>query len=199
VAAELERYAPLAQSHGLTAVRMGWGFHTNQTLATLARLRFATDSSAIPRPRYTWEVATRDWASTPAVPFHPSAGDYRIPGAPALDILEVPISTAPVAAPYDEGPVVRYINPAYRPALLAPVLWGWPSRHRHLVTVTHPYELVPAGEPHGLLAFEPAAFERNLRELERAADVAGVAVRYLTITQFADEQRRLGDAGTRDP
>jgi hypothetical protein len=189
----------LAREHGLTTVRMGWGFHSNQTLLTLIGLGFTVDSSAIPRPNYAWETGVRDWVGSPVVPYWPSVADYRRPGTPALEILEVPISTEFVSAPYDQEAVVRYVNPAFHPHLLRPALRRWLGRHGHLVTITHPYELMPAGPPHGLLAFDVGAFEQNVRTIQRIAAEAGRAVSFLTVSQFANQRTSLQDESTRYP
>jgi hypothetical protein len=183
---ELERYAPLAKSYGLQAVRMGWGFHTNETMHLLADLGFTIDSSAIPRPRYEWEETVKDWTVTPNYPYFPSEADYRVPGHPRLPIIEVPISVTSVVAPYDSGPVLRYINPAYHSTLFRGPLGNWLKQHSHLVTITHPYELVPKPEPHALLSFSLTAFEQNLCAIEELAHTQGVSVSFVTISTFAD-------------
>lgn len=182
---ELGRCAPLARSYGLRAARMGWGFHTPRTMRLLADSGFAVDSSAIPRPKYAWEEAQRDWTTTPSEPYRPSAEDYRVPGPAALPILEVPISVTRVAAPYDTEEVLRYVNLAYHPPLLRAPLEGWLSGHEHLVTITHPYELIPARQPHGLLACDPGALEENLDAVQELARRRGLTVSFLTMSELA--------------
>jgi hypothetical protein len=183
---ELERYAPLAKSYGLQAVRMGWGFHTNETMRLLADLGFTIDSSAIPRPQYEWEESTKNWTVTPNHPYFPSEADYRLPGHPRLPIIEVPISVTRVVAPYDSGPVLRYINPAYHSTLFREPLANWLKQHTHLVTITHPYELMPKPEPHALLSFSFTAFEQNLCAIEELSQTQDRAVSFMTISNFAD-------------
>ncbi len=182
---ELIRYAPMALSYGTKSVRMGWGFHTNETMRLLADLCFLIDSSAMPRPKYPWEEAKKDWTLTPVVPYFPSEKDYRVPGKPNLPILEIPMSVAPVKAPYDIEQVIRYINLAYHPDLLRGPLEYWLREHSHLITITHPYELLSKGESHGLLAFNLKAFERNLEMIKGIADEKGVLVSFLTLCEFA--------------
>jgi hypothetical protein len=182
---ELIQYTPLAQSYGMKSVRMGWGFHTNETMRLLADLRFLIDSSAIPRPRYRWEESEKDWTLTPVVPYFPSESDYRVPGKPGLPILEIPMSVAPIKAPYDTEQVMRYINLAYHPDLLRGPLEYWLREYSHLITVTHPYELFSKGESHGLLAFDLRAFEQNLQMIKAIAGEKGISVSFLTLCKFA--------------
>ena len=182
---ELIRYAPMARYYGMKSVRMGWGFHTNETMRLLADLRFEIDSSAMPRPRYPWEDTKKDWRLTPVVPYYPSGIDYRIPGKPNLPILEIPMSVALVKAPYDNGPILRYINLAYHPDLLRGSLEDWFRQYSHLITITHPYELLPGGESHGLLALNLNAFEQNLQTIKNIASEKGGLGSFLTLCEFA--------------
>jgi hypothetical protein len=182
VADELRRYAPIARALGLRAMRMGWAFHTNETMRAASDAGFAVDSSAVPRPRYPWDHGAKDWSTTPPDAYRPSAGDYRVPGTPALPILEVPMSVAAIRAPYDSGDVVRYLNPAYRPEALTPVLRTWFASRDTAVLVTHPHELFPRGRAHGLIASTAEAFETNVAALESGARAHGREVRFLTLS-----------------
>lgn len=81
------------------SVRMGWDYHNNRTLATLAELGIAVDFSGIPG----WKIDPPsggkggyncyDWRITPNNPYYPSRNDYRRPpraGEEHLSILEAP-------------------------------------------------------------------------------------------------------------
>lgn len=185
VADELTRLAPAARALGLNVVRSGWGYHTNRTMRAIADAGFTTDSSAMPRPRYAFDQSVKDWTTTPATPFHPSAADYRVPGEPALSILEVPITMGPVPAPYDSVQVVRYCNPAFHEAALAPALDTWCRRHAPVVTITHPYELLPSATPHPLIGFSTDTFERNVTRLEAAARAVHGAATFVTMSELS--------------
>ncbi|MBD0370360.1 MAG: hypothetical protein ICV60_05955 [Pyrinomonadaceae bacterium] len=182
---ELERYAPRVKGYGIKSVRTGWGFHTNETMRALSDSGFLLDSSAIPRPAYSWESSRKDWETTPCEPYFPSQADYRAPGEPHLSILEVPMSVTEIAAPYDRAAVTRYINLAYHPELMKAPLAAWLERKDHLVTITHPYELMPAREAHGLLAFDLNAMRRNLSTLEELAEERGAELSFMTLSEFA--------------
>jgi hypothetical protein len=181
VARELRLYAPVARGLGLRSVRMGWGFHTNETMHEIAAREFSVDSTAIPRPVYPWD-RLKDWSTTPERPYRPSRDDYRLPGSPALPILELPISVATIRAPYDAGVVVRYLNPAYQPTFVGDVLRDWFATRLYAVLVTHPHELFPTGGAHPMLALSADAFEENVVSLEEGARRHGVAPRFLTLS-----------------
>jgi len=150
---ELAKILPLARDLGLRIFRMGWGFQTNRIMRFLSDSGFSIDASAIPRPMYAWEQTTRDWRGTPLHPYHPSGHDYRVEGPDTLRILEVPVSVVPIASPDDTEPgVKRYLNLAYRPSVFAAALGSWLPDHDHVVTTSHPSELLPPTAPHGLLA-----------------------------------------------
>lgn len=191
IADELRALAPLARDHGLRAVRMGWGFHTNATMSLLPEFGFHIDSSALPRPRYAWETMRKDWTGAPQQPYAPSIADYRRPGDPALDLLEIPVTAVP--ASYDREPILRYANPAFCTAALREPLVAWfaeRERHDHLVTVSHPYELFPRpGGGHELLSFALETLEANLELLRGIASARGRDVTFLTLPAFAAEWR----------
>ena len=85
------------------SVRMGWDFHTAETLAELSGLGIRTDLSALPGMRTMYGVPPRrsenlyDWFDAPERPYHPSAANYQRRargGEAALPILELPIFVA---------------------------------------------------------------------------------------------------------
>jgi len=176
----IAEFARSARRRGLTLSRVGFGRGSNQVMRTLANAGFTTDSTAMPRPSYPWTRKGVDWTTTPAEPYHPSVADYRVPGSPALSILEVPISCAVVAARGDNQEVVRYVNPAYRPEIFRASLESWLARQSLVVTITHPYELC-AGPTHDLLAFDASAFEENVSAIERS----NRRVEFVTLAEVA--------------
>lgn len=167
---EIRSLAPLAEHYSLQDFRMGWGFHTNKTMALLDELGFRTDSTAIPRPNYPWATSQSDWTTTPHHPYHPSRQDYRVPSDNPdenLSIMVVPMTTAPVEAPYDTQPVIRYLNPAYHHNIFKQTLDLLDrSRYEMITTITHPYELISSEKDHGLLSFSLVDFRRNLLLLQ---------------------------------
>lgn len=88
---------------GLQTSRMGWEFHTNYTMRTVAGLGVANDCSAIPGWYAAGEASHgsrfhcyADWRLTPRRPYRPSRVDYRLAATgsgDALGIRELPMST----------------------------------------------------------------------------------------------------------
>ncbi len=164
VVEQLRAASDVAHANGLRSTRMGWGFQANETVAVLPALGWPVDSSAIPRPRYSWSVGA-DWVPTPQHPYRPSRADYRVPGTPSHDLLEIPITTVPLGVPTDTVPDVRrYVDPAYHAKVFDCALARLGDTDP-VVLVCHPYETAAASEPHPLLAFDPDVFRRNLEVL----------------------------------
>jgi hypothetical protein len=185
VVTEIGVYGPVARRHALRAVRMGHGFHTNETLRAVADAGFVVDSSAIPRPMYPWDDPPKDWTTTPSVPYRPALADYRVPGEPSLPIVEIPMSVAHVPARTDSEHVLRYLNLAFRHDALAPALASWFDAHDLLVTMTHPCELLPLGAPHPLLGGGFADCARSLDAIALHAAVSEDGPAFVTVSDLA--------------
>lgn len=190
VLGELHQIGPVARHLGMRSVRMGWGFHTTRTMQLLSDQGFEVDTSAIPRPVYSWEESVKDWSPTPHTPFHPSRSDHRVAGEDAMAILEVPMSVVPLPSPTDTEPgVLRYVNLTYHPDALREPLSRWVHNHDHLVTITHAHEVSGREEGgHPLLTYAPSAVEENLAALEELVESDGREVEYVTTSDFV----RLG-------
>lgn len=161
----LQHYGKMARAKNITAARMGWGQHTNDTMQVLATLGFKTDSSAVPRPNYSWDKAIRDWSITGQEPYYPAEGDYRLPGDPHLPVLEMPMATVPLPLPGDTEPgVIRYINAAYHPEVFNRAMEN--CSNAITILITHPYECIAReGHAHAALAFSADALKQNLETL----------------------------------
>lgn len=169
--------------HAPHSVRMGNCFHDNRTMATLAALGVALDSSALPG-RIKIEAGWRlDWSATPQHAFRPARADYRRPGVPALDILEVPLSMIPIKADYDRLPLARYANPAMWPSLLWPALAHALAGTDRLVLIVHPDEIVAGrhGAGHPLISYSAATCADNLRRLRTEAARFGRCLRFMPL------------------
>lgn len=163
VAIQLKKFGSLARQKGMKICRMGWGFHTNRTMQIVDELGFILDSSAIPRPNYKWESSVKDWETTSLDWYYPSKLDYRIAGKEHYSILEIPMTTTIISTPSDtEENVIRYINPAYHETFFRKALYSLGSLDK-LITITHPYELIPNKGKHSLLSFDFCAFENNIK------------------------------------
>ncbi|MDQ0513081.1 hypothetical protein [Ancylobacter amanitiformis] len=185
----------LAQTHAKLAasgrapcsVRMGNCYHDNRTMAALAELGIAFDSSALPG-RVKMEGGWRlDWSPTPDHPFRPSRADYRQPGVPALDIIEVPLTMLPIQAPYDAVPLARYVNPAMRAELLWPGLADLVATREDLVLIVHPDEVYPARQAagHPLIDYSIQTLMANLARLEALAQRIGRRASFRPLSEVA--------------
>ena len=170
VSSQLREMSGVAQANAMSASRMGWGFHRNETMATLDELGWRVDSTAMPRPSYAWDSVTRDWSTTPQHPYRPSVSDYRVPDEPMRALVEVPITMVPITTSQDTQPdVLRYLNPAYHPDVFAAAL-ARVEVGAEPVMVCHPYEILPSRASHPLIAFDPAALTTNLELLVAQGD-----------------------------
>jgi hypothetical protein len=161
----LEKYGKIAREQGMSVARMGWGYMTNKQMNLLDGLGFVVDSSAIPRPKYQWELSIKDWSNTPYNAYHPSKEDYRIGGKPSLQIWEVPMSVAPISAITDtEEGVLRYLNPAYHNDVFRSGVEQSLGKDQ-LVTISHPYEFIASEKQHPLMAYSLVSLQENLKFL----------------------------------
>lgn len=164
-----------ARGHRFGAVRVGEAFHANEAMQTLDRLGLRIDSTAIPGRKRNDAGRMFDWEPTANEPYHPSRTDYRVPGPDALSILEVPMTSIPIRAPYDEVALRRYVNLAYRADLLGPALAEHADGLSTLVTIVHPEEAVRSpGNP---------LYGEGLPEIERNLDLIlarGVTVKTMS-------------------
>lgn len=106
-----------------TAFRNGEGWHTPETYATIERFGFRCDSTAIPGRR-GGAGHPMNWNGAPNQPYFPAANDLCKPGS-SRSMLELPMNTWLLHAPYDSAPQTRYMNPAVHPHLFAKALKNW--------------------------------------------------------------------------
>ena len=159
---ELRKHYTTAKEHKLYLLRMGWTYHTNKTMEAINSFGMLADCSAMPRPNYSWEMSTRNWEGSPFQPYYPSVADYRVPGNPCYATLEYPLTTIPIAAPYDtEAGVLRYLNPAYHEEIFCKAIDDLQGKQCNLIS--HPYEFLSADKPHGMLAFNFNSFTNNIK------------------------------------
>lgn len=170
---EIKFYGNIARSLELNISRMGWGQQTNESIAVLNDLGFKIDSSAIPRPNYSWnKFPLKDWSTTTNHIYNPSKSDYRTESSDNYEIYELPITTVelPMETDSDQG-VKRYINPAYHPEIFCRSLKTLKnsalSEQGDLIvtTITHPYEITDIGVSNSQISFNHKAFIENLSTL----------------------------------
>jgi hypothetical protein len=132
-----------------------------------------------------------DWLGTPPQPYYPSVADYRKPGVPHLDILEVPFSVRPVKAPYDQAPLLRYLNPCMYREFFWQNLRATIAANSYLVCIFHPDEAVPpqSGKGHPLVAYAKEELAFNLRELLVESSRMGRTVSFHKLEDFVSPTR----------
>lgn len=188
---ELSKYVPLVKELGISSIRLGWGYQTNEIIHFLSNSGFKIDSSAIPRPNYPWDTSVRNWDGTSLTPYFPSRLDYRISGEDSLDILEIPISVGDISAPYDEiSLVIRYFNPAFKGEYFIPAFKKWVNKHNFIITITHPYELIP-NEKHPLISFDIDEFKNNINAMIEIASDLGKTSRFVTLNDFSQMAKTI--------
>lgn len=179
------------------SVRMGNCFHDNRTMAILDELGISSDSSAVPgrtKDDLGWRM---DWTGTPSTPYHPSVVDYRAPGEPPRGILEVPLTVRPLKAPYDQAPLLRYVNPCMHREFFGQNLGEIFASSSYLLCIFHPDEAVTprSGRGHPLVAYSKEELAFNLAQLFARANTAERDVTFHTLEGFsrafvADASRR---------
>lgn len=181
----------VAQGHKISSVRMGEAIGGNAIIRTLAELGLRVDSSAIPGRRRDDKSRGFDWTGSPNEPYWPSVADYRIPGTPALPILEIPMTVVPVHAPYDPTPLPRYANLTYRPVYFSAALEQWARLHLHaakesiLTLILHPDELIAGSNDHPLYAFTFDALRANIEAVLELIRVRNIDMVGLTMSGVA--------------
>lgn len=94
-------------------VRIGACQGGNAIMKFLAS-NFDVDSSAMTRCLRKDSLRWYDWSETDGRIYFPSISDYRVSGELIHDLLEVPITTINMLAPYDQSPKRRILNPSIR-------------------------------------------------------------------------------------
>ncbi len=193
---ELERlWTQVRTSLPTTSFRHGEGWHTTETYTTVERLGFLSDSTAIPG-RIGGARHPMNWEGAPNHPYFPSSTDVCESGR-ERPMLELPMNTWMLQAPYDASPRVRYINPAVHPKLFANALQNWENTRNfstsqlHIwVMIFHPDEVLATQGEDQLYSRSAAALCTNLLSFQDSLQHAGNNVEWVTISQAASRWRR---------
>ena len=185
-----EVYSSVEEVRLMKCVRLGGTQGGNLIMKTLDGLGFEVDSSANPGRRLLDARRHFDWSRCTNSPYHPSVDDYQAEKARNYEMLEVPITTIPVKAPYDQDPKARAINPCYRHELFARAIRGSERELKELgfcVMLFHPEELLE-GYSDDLLFY---GFENFRRNFEFFRQVMGDNIEFLTLNEFARSFQEL--------
>jgi hypothetical protein len=191
----LEKVVSAIERGGRPNIELGWHPHLyaeSSVMRTLDRLGFEVDSSAFPGRSVRDDYRHFDWTRCDNRPYFPSIEDYQVQGAENLRLLEVPITTIPIGAPYDRIPVVRAINPCFRSELFQKAIADNEDRLRQLgfcVLIFHPDELM-----HGYQDdLYRNGFENFFENLAFFRKTMG-EVKFLTLSEFGSHVKR-GEVG----
>jgi hypothetical protein len=193
---ELERLWDKLKAHlAPTAFRNGEGWHTPETYATVERLGFRCDSTAIPGRR-GGNGHPMNWEGAPNQPYFPVVDDLCKPG-PARSLLELPMNTWRLHAPHDDSPRVRYMNPAVHPHLFANALKNWENAGNALtsdlciwVMIFHPDEVLATQGNDALYSRSTQALCANLAALAETLRRIGQELEWVTVSEAADRWRK---------
>jgi hypothetical protein len=192
---ELERlWSKLNTILASTAFRNGEGWHTPDTYATVERLGFRCDSTAIPGRR-GGNGHPMNWEGAPNQPYFPVADDLCKPG-PQRTLLELPMNTWQLRAPYDDAPRVRYMNPAVHAHLFASTLKTWengcdasPSDLYIWVMIFHPDEVLATQGDDALYSRSTQALCANLVAFAECLRRMGHDFEWVTVSEAAERWR----------
>lgn len=169
----------------LPTFRMGEGWHTAATLNLVEKLGFTVDATAIPGRDDRAAGHPRNWSGAPNYPYYPAQDDIRRVGQ-TRPLLEVPMNSWLVPAPYDTSPRLRYMNPCIHSALWEQALAWWeahlPAHDLHLWNmILHPAEAMPHDQPDLLYAYSLDTLAGNLRRLVARIQLRGDTADFTTV------------------
>ncbi len=177
------------------AFRNGEAWHCPETLDTVESLGLRYDSSAVPGRRGT-PGHPMDWMGAPNEPFYPSLDDIRRPGA-ARKLLELPMNTWSVKAPWDQEAGPRYMNPAIHRELFVQALAQWRKSISAgtaalcvWVLIMHPDEVMAADTRDGLISHSRQVLYRNLDSLAKPVQDCGQTCEFTTLSAAAQRWLR---------
>jgi hypothetical protein len=169
------------------SARIGEAFGANFVISTLARLGLKLDSSALPGRRRIDEDKCFDWEIAPAKPYYPSRNDYRLPGADAYEIIELPMSMVATKGLNEQNWLRRYLNLSFYPtAFDAADLYRLINEAEILVTIVHPFEVLSHSIAHSLIAFDIDVVFENLNNIIALARQAGRRVRFIAANEVSE-------------
>ncbi len=183
----------LKEGYNHTSARMGEAFHTNESMETLEYLFIKVDATAIPGRSRNDVSRCFNWSMTPNEPYHPSKTDYRIPSQYShWNILEVPMTTAPIKTGYDPIPLVRYFNPLYHYHIFKSAIeWFLRTYNNHnqdyfLTLVFHPDEVIPRNNSHELYAFSINEMKQNINYLLSVLEQNKIPCKSITVSEVKE-------------
>lgn len=179
-------------NYKLEVIRIGRAYQSNELMHLIDTYGWQVDASGLPGRKRVDGQYLFDWTSSPNFPYQVSSADYRTSSIEmdSLDIWEVPMTTAPIKAPYDSKPLLRYINLAYHPGLFKDAihrLFEINDFGNKLVVITHPHEIYE-NDKSELYAHSIEAFVENLGYLEQICEMHCPEFQFTDIKGLIDNE-----------
>jgi hypothetical protein len=159
--------------------RMGGAVMDGKILDALEKMGFLIDSSAMPGCQRDDAHRKYDWSITGNNNYVPGVEDHRCSGTPQRKIVEVPMTTIPIPAPYDKSVKRRYINPTIRKEIFQPAFAACCHFLPHLVVTFHPDQLMDGYED-DLYIYGISNFVDNMNFIHAELD----DVNYKSLSRF---------------
>lgn len=181
--------------NSIVCFRNGEGWHTPATFDCVEKLGLLYDSTAIPGRRRL-DGHPLNWQHSENQPWFPSPIDIQRP-IRHRPLLELPLNTWLVQAPYDAEPKLRYMAPGVHPQIFAQSLVKWnagslAASNLHVwVLICHPDEIVPLRGPDKLFARSPDSLCRNLRMLACHLQNQGHQVEFVSLRNAGERWKSL--------
>ena len=189
----IESYETITRYFNVTSARVGEGFQSNRSIQVLDRLGIKVDSTALPNRKRKDNERFFDWIGTPEHPYYPSKNDYRTPGADELNILEVPMSTIRMKTSYDVTPLNRYVNLSFYNSLMKDGIKELVKNKDIIVTITHPYEVLPYSKKHSLISFNINEAKKNLLNIIKECKEINRAYKFITMSEVPNIKERSNE------
>jgi hypothetical protein len=179
----------------IVCFRNGEGWHTALTLNFLEEIGILYDSTAIPGRRRD-DGHPLDWERCANHPWFPDPADIQ-KSIRTRSILELPMNTWLVNAPYDTRPKLRYMAPSVHQHIFAQSLANWNSNAQSdsdlnvWILICHPDELVPLTGPDRLFSGSTDSLFRNLSMLARCIQNQGDQVEFVSLRTAGEQWKSL--------
>ena len=193
---ELERlWEKLRPIFPAISFRNGEGWHTPSTYATVEKMGFQCDSTAIPG-RKRFDGHPLDWEHAPNRPYFPGREDLCVDG-PERRLLELPMNTWLIKAPYDDAPKLRYMNPALHPHLFREAVQNWENIREISsnelsvwVMIFHPDEVLACAGKDYLYSRSIGSLLANLAALQETLQREEIDLEWVTVAKAAELWRQ---------
>lgn len=168
--------------------RNGEGWMKPAIINQLEESGYKIDSTALPG-LYRTDNHPMNWQTTPNYPYYPSLTDIGVPGN-KRNIIEFPMNTWSVKAPYDKTNRLRYMNPAIKKELFQPAVSLWQDQiiasesiEFYWIFITHPNEIIHKTDKDLLYAFDEKILFNNIKYFIDTIEVLGHTYTFNTLTE----------------